>query len=412
MKNKNLLLTVLMLLLSFFTGTLNSQTADRHVILVIIDGARYSETLGDTSGKYIPRMKALGRQGTVIDSFYNDGITYTDKAVPAIWSGSWATPVDTILPGNISSQYAAVPTIWEYYRKTTGKDSTHAMYILKYLRGPWMSSKHPEYGPKYWPWYVLQGTRDLDVWQSAREKYKKYHPEFSVLYLSDVDHYGHSGNWNDYLKAITVADSIVGMLWDFVQADSVFRDKTDIIITNDHGRHSDGIKNGFVSHGDNCSGCRHIMLLAAGPDFKKGIHLTKRRNIPDIVPTVGELLNFPTPYAAGSVMTELISAPVRVKSVTESERKYTILYNYPNPFNPSTKISYSVKADSYVKIAVYNSLGELIEVPVDLFQASGAYEFTWNAGSNPAGMYILSFNAASVDGKESFQGSRKMILVK
>jgi hypothetical protein len=68
---------------------LNAQT-DRHVILVIIDGARYSETLGDTLGRYILRMHKLAQQGVVVDTMLNDSITVTMRAIPAIWCGSWS----------------------------------------------------------------------------------------------------------------------------------------------------------------------------------------------------------------------------------------------------------------------------------------------------------------------------------
>jgi hypothetical protein len=52
---------------------------DKYVVLVIIDGARYSETLGDTAGTYTPNMKRLALEGSVIDSFFNNGATVTSR---------------------------------------------------------------------------------------------------------------------------------------------------------------------------------------------------------------------------------------------------------------------------------------------------------------------------------------------
>ncbi|MBK7869048.1 MAG: hypothetical protein IPJ75_19750 [Ignavibacteriales bacterium] len=86
----------LYLLLSLIlVGGLFAQMPDKYVVLVIIDGARYSETLGDTAGTYTPNMKRLALEGAVIDSFFNNGATVTSRGVPAIWSGSWSTPKDT-----------------------------------------------------------------------------------------------------------------------------------------------------------------------------------------------------------------------------------------------------------------------------------------------------------------------------
>jgi len=109
--------------------SIHAQMPDRYVILVIVDGARYSETLGDTSGRFAPNLKRLATEGVVIDSFFNNGWTVTNRGVPAIWSGSWSTPLDTFYNG-FQTQYATVPTLWEYFRKAHQQDSTEAMYIF------------------------------------------------------------------------------------------------------------------------------------------------------------------------------------------------------------------------------------------------------------------------------------------
>jgi hypothetical protein len=280
------------------------QPPQQHVVLVIIDGARYSETLGDSAGLYSPRMHALAASGAVVDTFLNDSLTYTERAIPAIWSGTWTAPADTTI-GGVATQYTRVPTLWEYFRKDRGADSTGALYELKNLTAPWLPSFHPQYGPAYWPWYDMHQWSDPYVWRDARLRLAAFHPALTVLYLADVDHDGHSGVWADYTHAIAVADSIVGALWDFVQADPVFRNSTTILVTNDHGRHLNGTGTGFAGHGDACWGCRRIELLAAGRGVR---HTTSpvRRRIPDIVPTIGALLGYTSPFSTGQAMTEIL----------------------------------------------------------------------------------------------------------
>lgn len=324
-------------ILIFFSLSLNvfAQPQRQNVILVIIDGARYSETLGDPSAIHIPRMKQLANEGAVVSNFLNDSITITKYAIPAIWCGSWSTPKDTTINGN-ATQYTTVPSVWEYYRKTFAADSLDAQYLLKSLTSPWLPSYYPSYGPAYWPAYILQGWSDTQVWQNARAKLQSYHPRLTVLYLADVDGAGHSGDWLKYTKAIFTADSIVGTLWDFIQTDTIYKNCTDIIVTNDHGRHSDGISTGFVSHGDGCNGCRHIMFLGLGPGFKNSYSSIPSWKIPDIVPTIGSLLNFPTPIAAGFPMIELLT-PIYYRSpgivnfgevvVESSAVKNILIYN-------------------------------------------------------------------------------------
>jgi arylsulfatase A-like enzyme len=91
-------------------------------------------------------------------------------------------------------------------------------------------------------------------------------------------------------------------LWKVIQSDSLLRDKTTMIIANDHGRHT----NDFSGDGDGCEGCRHVMLLVLGPDTPAGGIDTSARKLVDIAPTVGKLLGFNTPCAIGSVLESVI----------------------------------------------------------------------------------------------------------
>ena len=58
----------IILLFIIFTANVTAQ----NVVVVIIDGARYSETFGDPARTYIPKMDILAEYGTYIDEFYND----------------------------------------------------------------------------------------------------------------------------------------------------------------------------------------------------------------------------------------------------------------------------------------------------------------------------------------------------
>jgi Metalloenzyme superfamily. len=426
---------------------------DRYVILVIIDGARYTETLGDTSGIYTPNFKRLSAEGVVADYFYNNGRTVTNRGVPAIWSGSWSTPQDTIING-VSTQYATVPTLWEYFRKEHAQDSTQALYIMKYLSSPWLQSYRPDYGPAYWPWYRLGGSSDLQVWNNARAQLLTWHPRLSVIYFADVDSYAHNGDWAGYTNAISVADSIMGMLWELVSNDPVFRDKTTIFVTNDHGRHTDGVSTGFVGHGDGCEGCRHIMMFGIGAGLKKGVHTSVVRNIPDIVPTIGALMNFPTPVVSGTVMTEFFETSTGIKddkglnnnggsggdgstggnsgnsgsgfsggngagngngnqNSNGSPSDFSLDQNYPNPFNPQTTISFSIPETGRVVLTVFNLIGQKVADLLDEELSAGRHKLVFDPGSTSrnisgctSGVYFLRL----VSGKNA--ATIKMVLLR
>jgi hypothetical protein len=118
-----------------------------------------------------------------------------------------------------------------------------------------------------------------------------------------VDGAGHSGNWNNYISAIENADRIVGELWSWLEQDAEYSGSTTVVVTNDHGRHTDD----FSGHGDQCEGCRTIQFLAIGPGIKAGYVSNVPRRIPDAAPTIAALLGFQTEFASGEVMTEILS---------------------------------------------------------------------------------------------------------
>jgi hypothetical protein len=87
--------------------------------------------------------------------------------------------------------------------------------------------------------------------------------------------------------------------------------------------------------------------------------------------------------------------------------------NYPNPFNPTTKIKYSISAvgTSFMKfmvvLKVYDILGNEIATLVNEEKPAGTYELTWSAtGGLPSGVYFYQLRAGS------YVETKKMILLK
>jgi hypothetical protein len=85
---------------------------------------------------------------------------------------------------------------------------------------------------------------------------------------------------------------------------------------------------------------------------------------------------------------------------------FGIEQNYPNPFNPNTSIKYSVAEAGYVRLAVYNTLGEEISVLVNGQSDAGFFEVNFDASNLPSGTYIYRLEAPG------FAEAKKMILMK
>jgi|GEM_PF-1586613 len=94
-----------------------------------------------------------------------------------------------------------------------------------------------------------------------------------------------------------------------------------------------------------------------------------------------------------------------------SSFNYLLNTNYPNPFNPSTTISYSLAQRSYVTLDVYNIQGEKVESVVNAIQNTGEYNVQFDGSNLASGIYIARLRASS-EGEIDFTKSIKMILMK
>ncbi|MBD3333757.1 T9SS type A sorting domain-containing protein [candidate division GN15 bacterium] len=91
--------------------------------------------------------------------------------------------------------------------------------------------------------------------------------------------------------------------------------------------------------------------------------------------------------------------------------EYRLHGNYPNPFNPSTVISYELPRRADVRLTIYNVLGQMVTTLIDGTQAAGRYDVIWDGndesgGSVATGVYFYRLST------EDFTASRKMLLVK
>ena len=85
---------------------------------------------------------------------------------------------------------------------------------------------------------------------------------------------------------------------------------------------------------------------------------------------------------------------------------FELLQNYPNPFNPSTSISYMLPEASFVKLEIFNSLGQRVEELVSEQQSAGKYVINFDASNMSSGTYFYKLTTPS------FSETKKMLLIK
>jgi hypothetical protein len=93
-------------------------------------------------------------------------------------------------------------------------------------------------------------------------------------------------------------------------------------------------------------------------------------------------------------------------------KDFKLFNNYPNPFNPSTVIKYSVPQQSFVKLTIYDALGKKVNEIISGIRDAGVYEENFNATGLSSGVYFYRIEAQSLDGKDNFISAKKMIFIK
>ena len=93
---------------------------------------------------------------------------------------------------------------------------------------------------------------------------------------------------------------------------------------------------------------------------------------------------------------------------------FSLEQNFPNPFNPATKIKFKLPQDNFVSLKVYNSLGKEVAVLVNERKEAGNYQVDLDASTFASGIYYYKLNAGdpSAGTGQSFSETKKMILLK
>ena len=92
--------------------------------------------------------------------------------------------------------------------------------------------------------------------------------------------------------------------------------------------------------------------------------------------------------------------------LNKQPNEFTLEQNYPNTFNPTTNISYSLKNNGLVNLTVYDVLGNIVTELVNEFQQAGTYMVKFNAENLSSGLYFYKLTS------RNFSQTNKMLLVK
>lgn len=282
-----------------------------HVVIIVMDGARYQETFGNGELTYIPNMATMSLDGSICTNFHNPIFTFTNGGHAAMTTG-----VDEFI-NNSGFQYPTFPSIFQYWRQATGAPQTKCWIVSSkdklFVLSNCDNAADSSYDNQFMASYdcgvngPFTGYRaDSTTFNRAMNIFNLHHPDLMLINFKEPDASGHAANWSGYLNGIIQGDLYVKQIWDYLQSDPYYAGTTTLFVTNDHGRHDDGHLDGYVSHGDNCEGCKHIMLLAMGPDFKENFSTNESYVLADIPKTISQLMLFPMPTGTGRMMQKIL----------------------------------------------------------------------------------------------------------
>ena len=95
-----------------------------------------------------------------------------------------------------------------------------------------------------------------------------------------------------------------------------------------------------------------------------------------------------------------------IQQPPEKPETYALYQNYPDPFNSSTTIRYTVPVPCFVSLEIYNILGERVTTLVDEPQAPGVYQMSWQPDRLASGVYAYRLQAGE------YVEVRRMVLLR
>ncbi|HEX7846060.1 MAG TPA: hypothetical protein VF476_09705 [Chitinophagaceae bacterium] len=116
----------------------------------------------------------------------------------------------------------------------------------------------------YKPWHEDE-CLDVFTHYAAFEWLKARKPKVIYIAYGETDEWAHAGKYRSYLDAASQVDAWIKQLWDFVQSDPQYKNKTSLLFTTDHGR-GDMKKEEWTSHNKNIQDAHEMWFAVMGPD--------------------------------------------------------------------------------------------------------------------------------------------------
>ncbi len=160
------------------------------------------------------------------------------------------------------------------------------------------------------PRYISDSTRiDFMTFGFAESYLKQYKPRVLYLSFDEPDDLAHAGNYQFYLDRIKQEDGFIKQLWDYIQTDAQYKNKTTLILTCDHGRGDVPLAK-WHGHGSEIPHSEQTWFAVLGPDTPAGgeMKLPATTYHKQLAQTIANLLGFDFKAAAGHEVGDAIKS--------------------------------------------------------------------------------------------------------
>ncbi|MDF2157261.1 alkaline phosphatase family protein [Algoriphagus sp. CAU 1675] len=202
--------------------------------------------------------------------------------------GSW-----DVFPYIVNEERSGVP-VNAGFDKAEGNNLTDRELLINRMqdeiRGPWGGVRLDPFTHHY-----------------ALEAIKKHKPKVLYIAYGETDDWAHGNHYDEYLWSARQTDDYIREIWEMIQSDPQYKDKTTMIITTDHGRGTS--KTSWRSHGASIPVAGQIWMAAIGPDTPAGgeMKVEGQWYSARIARTIFTLLGLEYPdEKAGAVIEEMI----------------------------------------------------------------------------------------------------------
>ena len=132
-------------------------------------------------------------------------------------------------------------------------------------------------------------------------------------------------------------------------------------------------------------------------------------NLPDTLPQIHQLVSYHNKILFGTprglyIVEKPTSAVDKEQEI--AVQSFSLNQNFPNPFNPTTTISYSLSKKSFITLKIFDLLGKEIDLLVSENQQEGKYSLEWNASKYASGIYFCRLES------ENQIKTKKIVLIK